>query len=181
MRFSLTLSLLFFALCAQATVYKWTDKDGKIHYSDKPIENAEAVEFSSNTQNQIKLQTFKANSSTNNDGQDSSTQYNLSIASPDEEATIRNNEGKITIMVRISPDLEARHVLVLLMDGVVIGPAQTSPIFSLKDIDRGEHSFVIKAVAQNGKQLASTPPRKIFLHRAIINRQATPTPFNGAN
>ncbi|SQH74259.1 conserved exported protein of unknown function [Shewanella benthica] len=181
MRFSLTIFLLFFTLFAQATVYKWVDKDGKIYYSDKPIENSETVEFKSNTQNQIKLQTFKANSSTSNDDQDSSTQYNLSITSPDEEDTIRNNQGKITIMARISPDLEAKHVLVLLMDGVIVGPPQTSPIFSLKDIDRGEHSFVIKAVAQNGKQLASTPPRKIFLHRAIIRRQATPTPSPGEN
>ncbi|QDO86181.1 DUF4124 domain-containing protein [Shewanella psychropiezotolerans] len=181
MRLSLTISLLFFTLFAQATVYKWVDKDGKIHYSDKPIENSEAVEFKSNTQNQIKLQMPKANASASNDDPESLTQYNLSIASPAEEETIRDNEGKITIMARISPDLDTKHVLVLLMDGVVVGTPQTSPIFSLKDIDRGEHSFVIKAVAQNGKQLASTPPRKIYLHRAIISRQGTPTPFGGVN
>ncbi|MPY26523.1 DUF4124 domain-containing protein [Shewanella sp. YLB-07] len=181
MRLSITIFLLFFTLFAQATVYKWVDKDGKIHYSDKPIENSEAVEFKSNTQNQIKLQIPKANASASNDDPESLTQYKLSIASPAEEETIRDNEGKITIMARISPDLESKHVLVLLMDGVVVGTPQTSPIFSLKDIDRGEHNFVIKAVAQNGKQLASTPPRKIYLHRAIISRQGTPTPFSGVN
>jgi len=67
---------------------------------------------------------------------------------------------------------------VILMDDQVIGPPQETPIFSLKNIDRGEHSFVIKAVAQNGKQLATTPPRKIFLHRAIINTKTKATPFN---
>ncbi|AQS38497.1 protein of unknown function (DUF4124) [Shewanella psychrophila] len=179
MRLYFAIPLLFFTIAAQATVYKWVDKDGKIHYSDKPIENSEAVEFKSNTQNQIQLNTPKAPPS--NDDQKSLTEYNLSITSPAEEETIRNNEGKLTIMARISPDLEAKHVLVLLMDGAVVGTPQTSPIFSLKDIDRGEHNFVIKAVAQNGKQLASTPPRKIFLHRAIVTRQATPTPFNGGN
>ncbi len=168
MHFYFMTLLLFFTLFAQATVYKWVDKDGKIHYSDKPIENSETVEFKSNTQNQIKFHMPTDNSSTTYDVQESLTEYNLSISSPDEEETIRNNEGKITIMAMISPNLEAKHVLVLLMDGIIVGTPQTSPIFSLKDIDRGEHSFVINVVAQNGKQLASTSPRKIYLHRAII-------------
>ncbi|MEI6859254.1 MAG: DUF4124 domain-containing protein [Shewanella sp.] len=182
MRFYLMALLLLFTLFAQATVYKWVDQDGKVHYSDKPIENSEVVEFNSNTQNQIKFHTPKDYSSATNDIQEPLTEYyNLSISSPVEEEIIRNNEGKITIIAMMSPDLKAKHVLVLLMDGVIVSPSQTSTIFSLKDIDRGEHSFVIKAIAQNGKQLASTSPRKIYLHRAIITRQATPNILNGGN
>ncbi|HCE51161.1 MAG TPA: DUF4124 domain-containing protein, partial [Shewanella baltica] len=34
---SLTLiGLVLFSMLAQATVYKWVDKDGKVHYSDEP-------------------------------------------------------------------------------------------------------------------------------------------------
>lgn len=43
------LTLLFTALllaaAATAGTYKWVDKDGKVHYSDKPVEGAEAVEL----------------------------------------------------------------------------------------------------------------------------------------
>nr|BAB11928.1 unnamed protein product [Shewanella violacea] len=104
MRFYLTISLMFFSLFTQATVYKWVDADGKIHYSDQPIKNSETVEFKSNTQNQIKLHTSKAKSSTADENQQSLTQYDLSITSPSEEETIRDNQGKITIMARISPE-----------------------------------------------------------------------------
>ena len=31
------------ALSAQAAVYKWVDQNGKTHYSDKPVQNAEQV------------------------------------------------------------------------------------------------------------------------------------------
>lgn len=177
MRFALIIFFTFFAVVAQSAVYKWTDENGKVHYSDKPIENSETVEFKSNTQNQIKLQ-IPSPIVSDVETEDSVPQYRINITSPSEEETIRDNEGNITIMATISPDLSTSHVLVLLMDGKVMGPPQNSPIFSLKDIDRGEHEFEIKVVAQNGKQLASTSPRKVFLHRAIVNRQSTPTPFN---
>ncbi len=36
--FSLLLSLLFLPTLVSAKVYKWTDVNGKVHYSDKPID-----------------------------------------------------------------------------------------------------------------------------------------------
>lgn len=39
------LLLLTLALSAQAAqLYKWTDKDGRVHYSDKPVASAQKVE-----------------------------------------------------------------------------------------------------------------------------------------
>lgn len=178
MRLALIFSLLLFTVMSHAAVYKWIDKDGKIHYSDKPITNSEVVEFKSNTQNQITIQAPKSSASDKEEQIKPSTQYTMSILTPKEDETIRDNNGDITIMATITPDLKPKHLLVILMDDKVIGPPQETPIFSLKNIDRGEHSFVIKAVAQNGKQLATTPPRKIFLHRAIINTKTKATLFN---
>ena len=81
-------------------------------------------------------------------------------------------------MAIISPNLAAKHLLVLLMDGIVVGAPQNSPLFSLKNIDRGEHNFIIKVISQNGQKLASSPPRKIYLHRSIVNPKKTLTPLN---
>ncbi|NRD71681.1 DUF4124 domain-containing protein [Shewanella sp. VB17] len=177
MRFSTIILLLTFTMMSHATVYKWIDKDGKIHYSDKPIPNSKTVQFKDNTQNQITLQLPVANSAETTE-HNISTDYKLSITSPREEETIRNNEGNITIIAIISPDLAPKHVLVLLMDGIIVGPAQNTPIFNLKNVNRGEHSFIIKAIAQNGKQLASTPPRKVYLHRTRVNYPKSVTPSN---
>ncbi|MGH8530718.1 MAG: DUF4124 domain-containing protein [Nevskiales bacterium] len=35
--------LAFSAVAAQAAVYKWVDQNGKTHYSDKPVQNAEKL------------------------------------------------------------------------------------------------------------------------------------------
>ena len=37
-RFLIPILTLVFAFATQAEVYKWTDENGKVHYSDKPID-----------------------------------------------------------------------------------------------------------------------------------------------
>lgn len=181
MRLTLMIILMAVSLVSYAAVYKWVDKDGVVHYSDEPVNNSEVVQFKSNTQNLV-APVFPQNTSISNDSQKDSTpltQYTIGIQSPQEEDTIRDNNGDITIMANISPDLNSGDLLVILMDGKVMGTAQTTPIFSLKNIPRGEHTFMIKAIAQNGRQLASSSPRKIYLHRAIVNNNnRKPTPYN---
>ncbi|WP_244950671.1 DUF4124 domain-containing protein [Shewanella hanedai] len=180
MRLTLMILLISVTLMSQAAVYKWIDKDGNAHYSDEPVNNSQVVQFKSNTQNQV-TPLPPQSGTMNSDTQEElapSTKYTIGIQSPQEEATIRDNNGDITIMAAISPNLSSGDVLVILMDDKVMGNAQTTPIFSLKNIPRGEHTFIIKAVAQNGRQLASSSPRKIYLHRAIVNNSRKPTPYN---
>ena len=180
MRLTLMILLIAVSLISHATVYKWIDKDGIVHYSDEPVNNSEVVQFKSNTQNLVTPLPSQTMSITNDNQEEitPSTQYTIGIRTPREEETIRDNNGDITIMANISPDLRSGDVLVILMDDRVMGTAQTTPIFHLKNIPRGEHVFVVKVVAQNGKQLASSLPRKIYLHRAIVNSSMKPTPFN---
>ena len=46
MKFHLFFTLLFLPILSQAQVYKWVDENGKVHYSDKPMnKNAVAVEL----------------------------------------------------------------------------------------------------------------------------------------
>ncbi|WP_394202456.1 DUF4124 domain-containing protein [Shewanella waksmanii] len=179
MRTAVILALFILTTFAQATVYKWVDKDGKVHYSDEPVENATAVEFKGNTQNNVALPAkpvIEGNAQPEPQAQPS---YRINISSPSEEETIRDNNGDVTIMATISPKLAAGHVLVLVMDDKVKGPPQTSPIFALNNVDRGEHSFEIKVVAQNGKQLASSEKRTIYLHRATIKATPRVMPLGG--
>ncbi len=171
----LLITLLLLPTLAFATVYKWIDKDGKVHYSDTPVENSQAVEFKSSTENNIKLPPpVVLPNSPKLPTQDGLVIYQLQITNPFEEETLRNNNGNITIIANISPDLGKDHQLILLMDGKLIGAPQRSAIFKLENVDRGEHTFKVQVIAQNGKQIASTPPRTVFLHRAIINSTIKP-------
>jgi hypothetical protein len=166
MRTILMIALLILSTNCLATVYRWVDENGKVHYSDEPKANAEVIEINEETQNSIAIKTPpKATIAPKEDTQIS---YKISIVSPQEEATIRDNNGEFTVNVSVSPQLPRGVKMILLVDGVAALEPQTSPIFKLTGIYRGEHNLVVNVVTQNGKVLASSSPRKIFLHQASV-------------
>uniref|UniRef100_Q0HQ63 DUF4124 domain-containing protein n=1 Tax=Shewanella sp. (strain MR-7) TaxID=60481 RepID=Q0HQ63_SHESR len=167
MRVLTLISLLLLSLLAQATVYKWVDKDGKVHYSDEPHPNAEVVELKEKTLNQIALPPVK------NDANDSQViqqiQYQVVITSPMEEETVRDNNGDFQVTATVTPEIKSQYLMALKLDGQMVGQPQVGGIFQLTNIDRGEHTIVVDAMTQNGKVFASSSPRKIFLHQAAMN------------
>ena len=165
---SLTLiGLVLFSMLAQATVYKWVDKDGKVHYSDEPRANAEVVELNEKTLNQIALPPVKIGSDNNNQVIED-IQYQINIISPEEEATVRDNNGDFEVVATVSPEIKSQFLMQLKLNGQIIAPPQVGGRFKLTNIDRGEHTIIVDAMTQNGKVLASSTPRKIFLHQAAM-------------
>ncbi len=45
MRFPLLFLLLSLSMLASAEIYKWTDANGRVHFTDQPVDNAETVEL----------------------------------------------------------------------------------------------------------------------------------------
>ncbi|GIU04508.1 DUF4124 domain-containing protein [Shewanella glacialipiscicola] len=163
---SLTLiGLMLFSMLAQAVVYKWVDKDGKVHYSDEPQPNAQIVELKDKTLNQISLPQPKTDIDDVNQAIES-IQYQVNITAPNEEETVRDNNGDFEVVATITPELKGQYLMAIKLDGKPIGQPQVGNIFQLKNIDRGQHTLVVDAMTQNGKVFASSPPRKIFLHQA---------------
>ncbi|MGL4447610.1 MAG: DUF4124 domain-containing protein [Shewanella sp.] len=168
---SLTLiSLLLLSTLAQATVYKWIDKDGKVHYSDEPHPNAQIVELKDKTLNQVALPAAQVNPDTRPSFEE--IRYSVNITSPEEEATIRDNNGEFEVIATITPEIKSQYLMVLKLDGKPIGPPQMGGIFKLTHVERGEHILIAEVMTQNGKVFASSSPRKIFLHQAALK----PTP-----
>lgn len=163
---SLTLiGLMLFSMLAQAVVYKWVDKDGKVHYSDEPQPNAQIVELKDKTLNQISLPQPKTDIDDVNQAIES-IQYQVNITAPNEEETVRDNNGDFEVVATITPELKGQYLMAIKLDGKPIGQPQVGNVFQLKNIDRGQHTLVVDAMTQNGKVFASSPPRKIFLHQA---------------
>lgn len=177
MRAAILLLSLLVSSIAHAAVYKWVDKDGKTHFSDKPIESAEVVTFKSNTTNQITVQPPYALNleQSSDDDQQTVPDYKLTITSPSEEQTLRDDNGDLTIIGAIEPELKPDHVVILSINGEISGQAQSSAIFYLKNVDRGEHKLVMRVLDKSGKQLAISPTRTIFLHRTSVLHR--PRPF----
>ncbi|EGM68305.1 DUF4124 domain-containing protein [Shewanella sp. HN-41] len=175
MRTFTLIGLLLFSMLAQATVYRWVDKDGKVHYSDEPHPNAEVVELKEKTLNQIALPPPQLDASANNQVIEKMA-YQVNITSPEEEATVRDNNGDFEVTAIVTPEIKSRYLMVLKLDGQVVGQPQVSGIFKLTNIDRGEHTIVVDAMTQNGKVFASSSPRKIFLHQAGMSQSPKKQP-----
>ncbi|MCL1089854.1 DUF4124 domain-containing protein [Shewanella profunda] len=169
MRAFTLIGLLLLSMQAQATIYKWVDKDGKVHYSDEPRANAEVVELNEKTLNQIALPPVKIASDNNNQVIED-IQYQINIISPEEEATVRDNNGDFEVVATVSPEIKSQFLMQLKLNGNVVGPPQVGGRFKLTNVDRGEYTLVVDAMTQNGKVFASSSPRKIFLHQAAMSK-----------
>lgn len=164
MRHLICLTIMLTSAFAQATVYKWVDKDGKVHYSDEPQANAQVLELTEKTLNNIAPPAAPKPITATQAIEE--VRYQVEIVSPTEEATLRNNNGDFDVTVQLTPEIDGQYLLALKLDGKLIGTPQASNTFKLTNIDRGEHILVVDAMTQNGKVFASSSPRKVFLHQA---------------
>ncbi|MBY6187988.1 DUF4124 domain-containing protein [Marinobacter hydrocarbonoclasticus] len=145
-----------------AKIYKWTDANGQVHYSDKPRDGAEVVEVDTSKASTIILakpgptpppQVVEAPS------------YRIRLTAPEEQATVRDNNGQLDIQIALEPDLLADHRIELLLDGSVVRTVGGGGSFALDNLDRGEHQLQARVIDENGKVLASSAKRTVFLHR----------------
>lgn len=102
--------------------------------------------------------------------------YRVRIVNPTQEETIRSNQGNFTVVASAAPELPNGYLLALYIDDILYGQPQSSAIFNVTEVNRGEHNLVVKILTQNGKVLASSSVRKIFLHQASILNKPRPTP-----
>ncbi len=147
-------------------IYKIVGVDGTVTYTDKAVEHAKAVEFEDKTQNVVSAppppkMTFSPTPPTPN--------YQVEIASPGPEATIRNNKGELTITA-FQPTPAKASTYRLVFDGKPIAQ-NNSGVFKLEGIHRGAHTFKVEITNNTGKTLASSPLQTLYLHQAsaLIN------------
>ncbi|MCY7296335.1 DUF4124 domain-containing protein [Alteromonas sp. a30] len=161
--------LLFclFTGAAQAGVYKKVLPNGQIVFTDKPGENTTELVLSplsatieSSTQKSAFQSSAKGPAST---PPPPSKVYRLSINSPENNATIRNNSGELKVSGYLQGNKSGKYELIL--DGEVIQVSNT-PHFKVKDISRGSHKIQILLKDNTGKLIASSHTKTIHMHRA---------------
>ena len=170
MRVLTTLTLLLLALGLQAAepdkIYRWTDAQGVVHFSDKPHDQAEEVVVTPAQS----VRTVKADPSVLQAAPAPAEKvtFKLRIMLPAEKETLRDNEGNVSVVVAVVPEMQRGQKLQLLMDGKAVGPATASEHFKLHNVDRGEHQLSARLLGAKKQVLATSEPRTFYLHRARI-------------
>ncbi len=178
-KFALLLSLILTSTCPTtvfAEMYKWIDEDGNISYSDQPpykgaqtltpptISTTPAVKTPPKTASQKEKE---------NEENKNATKYSyFKITSPENDATIRDNNGNFSISMNSKPALDtaAGHYISILIDGKAV-KKQSSTSASFSNIDRGTHKISAQIKNRNNTVVRSANTITIHLHRQVVPRK----------
>ena len=151
--------------------WKWTDDDGVIHYSDVPVDGAEAIDISEyNRATGARISRSRSSS----DGAAADTApaafsyASISIATPAAEETLWNIEGVLSVSVSVSPGLQSGHQIRAYFDGQARLVAGTS--FQLEEVFRGVHNLQVEVIDASGKLMIRSQPNRFYVQQNTINR-----------
>ncbi len=172
MRSTLLLIILLAPFIAAAQVFKSVDPNGDVTFSDQPQKGSEEVEIQPvTTFTPPRLTTAPTPTATKK--QPPTDYHALEIASPPNDATIRDGSGRITVNVTVSPRLDTAngHAITLDLDGKQAqGPSDTG-VFTLENVDRGTHALVAHVRNAEGGIVRSSAPVTVHVHRHSVQRR----------
>jgi len=156
MRTVLVVLGILLAAAASATTYKWVDRNGVTHYSDRPQPGAEIVELRP-------AQTFDApatatpglRTTARNQQARTTVPYDqLDLWKPANDEVITNTGNTVPVRLRLEPDLQAGHTIWLYLDGKrVDGQPGNALSFDLTDVARGTHTISAVVADVSGSPL----------------------------
>jgi len=165
--------LSLFSLCipVQAEIYRTTDETGAVVYTDQPGEGAEVVKLPGVT-------TFTGSSIPTSSRQTDSTQdqgefmkyTSLEISSPANDATIRDNSGRVEVSLSLAPELDEADSVVYEINGKKFKVKGTAHV--LENVDRGTHT--LKAHIENDKGNVVSPVAATTFHLKRISTLTKP-------
>ncbi|KTD16102.1 hypothetical protein Ljor_0408 [Legionella jordanis] len=168
-RFLLVSVFILAANSLNASIYKWIDSQGVTHLSDSRQEDFtnQALGISEAKSNSVQ---HKQNLSITPSPSKKEQGYEVEIFQPKNQETIRNNQGRLIVLSRLSRPLFRNKQQLLLDDKIYC--TQTGSYFVLDNVNRGAHKLVIQIVDGQGKIISVSQPIVIYMHRAFIRRNS---------
>ncbi len=140
---------------ASADVYKWSDEDGNVHYSDRsPEEGMKQMELPKSV---VYTPPRLPSTGSRSAARESPTaKYaSLAISRPEMNETVHSNEGIVQIEYDLAPALKPGDKYRLLLDGKRIQDLTTQSSVSLHNVDRGSHTIVVQVMREGAVIIAS--------------------------
>lgn len=163
---SLIFILTIFIQCdiASADVYVTTDKHGTLIYSDSPSQDSLKINIKTNH-----IITPAIDSKPLESSKIKKTPIsNIHILTPQNETTIRNNNGLVKVTTHITPKLLDGYKIQLYLDGQLYSQPSPQKVFTLSNVYRGEHIIQTELINDKGKVIALSEKITFYMHR---NRQ----------
>ncbi|WP_136065482.1 DUF4124 domain-containing protein [Modicisalibacter radicis] len=170
------------AVAGAASVYRTTDAQGNVVFTDKPVDNAERVDLEPLTvvpSAQIEAAPARTPRAEPADsrgvGQPFMPYSTFRIAEPEDGQTLPTGAaGNVQVQLAIEPALREDHKVRLLLDGAISQSALHSRAFMLTNLYRGEHTLVAELLDAEGQVRHRSAPVTLYVHRASVNMPANP-------
>jgi hypothetical protein len=174
-----TLILLASSLALAATVYKWVDENGTVHYSDQPHPNAQKVQVqdvqtypSSQTPSQAAATAKAQQQGPTPDARQS--YRGCAIVNPQDGAALANPDS-LSVSVRTDPGVQPGDQVYILLDGAALnGGNPTGSSFTISPVDRGTHTLQAVVRDSAGNLQCQTPGITVDVHQNSILNPANP-------
>lgn len=178
-RFLLLVLLLLPLTGLTQNVYRTTDAQGNVVFTDRPPSNAtptDRVEIRpTNTVQPPPTPTRPASENTPNAAAQGAP-YTVTITEPANETTIPMGPGDFSVSVNVNPAPQRAENLQLFLDGAPQGGPQSASTWSLTNVFRGQHDLTVGVIDGSGKTLAISPPVRVFVMRPSVNSPNRSTP-----
>jgi len=170
---------LFLIVCistvAQAAgVYRWVDNDGQIHYSDHPTKGSESVELrESSVYTPRELPDIGQDEDTTDTDEEGlegeeSVYESLRVVVPENNETVRSNEGQVRVSIELQPGLLEGHKIRLYLDGSKASGELPTTQVTLQNVERGTHSLAVAVVDATDRELIRSQTTNFHLQRLAV-------------
>ena len=165
----LLILLVLITCTVQAEIYKSQNEKGEWVYSDTPSPNSERMKLPP-------LSTYTAppppppHSVYAPVGGAGTAYATMVFAEPENDATVRDNNGVVKVTVALDPPLKIQqgHKIQFYLDGNPYGEAIASSAITVKEVDRGTHVLGAQVLSARGGLLLRAEPVTFHLRRHSV-------------
>jgi uncharacterized protein DUF4124 len=149
--------------------YTWVDKEGIVHYSDRPVPGAERIQLpTSKPSSQPYSRPVRSSTSQAIPAEkEKPFEYkSLTFTAPVAEETLWNIEGVLNVSLSLRPALQSGHRVRVFLDGTPRMVSGTS--FQLEEVYRGVHNLQAEVVDETGKMMIRSVPNRFYVQKNTI-------------
>lgn len=165
--------LLAIPLATTAQIYKTTDENGNVVFTDQPPagdNSGKRIELNP-TNTAAPPPVITRSSVEEEPNLPDPVSYDIDITSPANETTIPMGPGNFSVTASINPAPGEGETLQLLVDGAPRGEPQPSSSWALTNVFRGAHDLTVSLLDAKGATLATSSPLRVYVMRPSINNR----------
>ena len=164
------LGLLVMPFATAGEAYVWTDEDGVVHYSDRPVPGARRIELAEpNTSQSPAPRRRKIERAGDEQQAEDAAPFryeSFAIVSPGPEDTLWNIEGVLNVSMSLNPPLQPGHRVRLYYDGSPQIVSGTS--VQLQEVWRGVHNLQAEVLDETGKMMIRSRTNRFYVQQTSI-------------